>query len=281
MLYRDPAYLDRPTAVRLTPDAFDRGMEWATTPVQATSALLAPDEGGYVAFDYLVDTLQNDPNGPAIPRSVWERLLAVLRSRDVVELGVSAYEARQWEIAERAWRKADAAEDLVSLPDQRGSAQGVIVTIVDTHRPKFFLGLLARQRGDPAEAERWYRQAAAEGSLAAANNLGFLAWERGDLAEAERWYRQAANARYPTAEYNLGVLARGRGELEEAERWWRRAAAAGNHDAENNLGVLAKQRGDLEEAERWYRQAAAGNHDAENNLGTLIQRRGDTAETSG
>jgi hypothetical protein len=280
LLCPDPAYLDRPAATRLTPALFEKGMEWATTPVQATSALLTPDKDGYMAFDYLVDTLQNDPNGPAIPRSVWERLLAVLRPMDIVELGVSAYEAGQWEIAERAWRKADAAEDFVSLPDQRGSPkQGVTVTFVNTHRPKFLLGLLARQRGDLAEAERWYRQAADEGSLAAANNLGFLAWERGDLAEAERWYRQAATARYPVAEHNLGVLARGRGELEEAERWWHRAAAGSHHDAEDNLGVLLAERGDLKEAEEWWRRAAdAGNHDAEMRLGVLARERGDLKE---
>jgi hypothetical protein len=118
VLYLDPAYLDRLTAARLTPAAFDSGLEWATRPVQATSALLNPVGGGYVAFDYLLDTLQADPNGPAVPQSVWERLLAALRGKEAFELGLAAYEADQRGIAEQAWRKAEAAGLLVSMPER-------------------------------------------------------------------------------------------------------------------------------------------------------------------
>ncbi len=55
-------------------------------------------------------------------------------------------------------------------------------------------------------------------------NLGLLLEERGDLAEAERRYRQAANAGQSRAMTDLGVLLRKRGERAEAEEWYQKAA---------------------------------------------------------
>jgi hypothetical protein len=66
-----PSYLDATVAGLLRPDAFEKGLEWAATPRYGASALLIPHgDGRYLAFDYLFDSLQGDPNAPAIPDAV-------------------------------------------------------------------------------------------------------------------------------------------------------------------------------------------------------------------
>jgi TPR repeat protein len=257
-LYLDPAYLDRPIARRLDPAAFEQGLEWASELVQGTSALLTPEEIGYVVFDYLLDTVQADPDAPPVPSGVWEHLVRDLRIDDALRVGVAAYEANEHQVAEQAWHIAADAGD---------------------HDAEFNLGLLLDKLGRLEEAERYYRRAADAGDHHAEINLGVLLHQRGDLEEAERWYRRAADAGIHKAQDSLGVLLYERGEAEGAERWWRRAADAGDHDAEFNLGVLLEKLGRLEEAERYYRRAAdADHHNAEYNLGVLLHQRGDLEE---
>jgi TPR repeat protein len=66
--------------------------------------------------------------------------------------------------------------------------------------------LLLRQ-GRPADALRWWRQAAEsqhpEVSPFAAFQLGVAGHEREDHAEVERWWRYAADRGHPTAAFNL------------------------------------------------------------------------------
>jgi uncharacterized protein len=251
-------YLQAPVAGRLGPDAFHNGLAWARIPVQATSALLMPGEGGEVVFDYLLDQLQADPETPLVPPRVWESLLADLRPDDGVDVGVAAYWGGQHKFAERAWQEAADA---------------------GLHEAVYNLGVLFFGRGDLQGAERWYRRAADAGDHRAEHNLGFLLVMQGRLEEAERWYRRAADARLHRAESNLGNLLKDQGRLEEAERWYRRAADARLHKAEHNLASLVQDQGQLEEAETWFRRAAdAGLHEAEFNLGNLLNGRGQLEE---
>ena len=61
------------------------------------------------------------------------------------------------------------------------------------------LGMVAEERGQLEEAERWYRQSLAiterigdeSGQAQSLRQLGSVAERRGQLDEAERWYRQA------------------------------------------------------------------------------------------
>jgi hypothetical protein len=247
-------YLHASVAGRLGHDAFDNGLAWARTPVQATSALLMPGEGGEVVFDYLLDQLQADPDTPMVPPRVWESLLANLRPEDGVDVGVAAHWAGQHSFAERAWQQAADA---------------------GLHEAEYNLGVLFFGRGDLREAEAWYRRAANAADHRAEHNLGFVLVMQGRLEEAEAWYRRAADGGVHRAENNLGNLFRDQGRLEEAEAWYRRAADAGHYPAENNLGILLRDQGRLEEAEAWYRRAAdAGLDEAAFNLGNLFRDQG-------
>jgi Flp pilus assembly protein TadD len=249
-----PSYLaDVPDAGPLGETVIAGGFGWATDRVQATSALLTWEAGGYVVFDYLLDQIQRAPNAPPVPGVVWERLLVDPTPEDAAGVGIAAYQAGQWPIAERALRVAADAGD---------------------HRAESDLGFLLEQQGKLDEADRWYRRAADAGHHEAERNLGVLLHQRGRLVEAERWYRRAADAGDHDAEYNLGDLLHKRGELTEAEGWYRKAADAGDHDAERRLGVVLEALGRVEEAEGWYRKAAdAGDEDAADALMWLLATR--------
>jgi TPR repeat protein len=236
-LYRDQAYLDSRVAGRLDPAAFEQGLAWATDVVQGASALLTrePDADGYEVFDYLLDTVQTDPDARPVPSLIWEHLLSRLQADDALAVGLAAYQADEDGVAERAWQlAADAGH----------------------HDAQYNLGILLHQSGDLEEAEEWYRSAADAGHHDAQYSLGALLKDQGRLEEAEEWYRGAADAGHHDAEYNLGILLKDQGRLEEAEQWYRKAADAGHHDAETSLGILLRQRGHLQEAEHRQRRAA-------------------------
>jgi TPR repeat protein len=86
---------------------------------------------------------------------------------------VAAYEAKQHQVAERAWQLA---------------------TSVGDRSAEYNLGLLLEELGRQEEAERWFRRAADAGLHGAEYNLGLLLQQRGDLEEAEQWYRRAAES---------------------------------------------------------------------------------------
>jgi hypothetical protein len=78
------------------------------------------------------------------------------------------------------------------------------------------------------------------------NGLALLLQQRGELAEAERWYRRSVKAAAHSGAMNgLALLLQQRGELAEAERWYRRSAEAGDREAMSHLalGVEPPQRG--------------------------------------
>jgi hypothetical protein len=119
-LYLDPIYLDPasvngrwdfPVAGRLDPAVFQQGLAGATELVQGTSALLSPEAGGYVVFDYLLDTMQADPDASPVPARVWQHLLRDLHADDALAIGVAAYWADERQVAERAWQVAADAGD--------------------------------------------------------------------------------------------------------------------------------------------------------------------------
>jgi tetratricopeptide (TPR) repeat protein len=159
-------------AGRLDPEVFRQGLAWATELVQGTSALLTPEVGGYVVFDYLLDSVQADPATPAVPSGVWERLLSDLQVDDALAVGVAAYQAGEHRVAERAWQTAADAGD---------------------HSAETNLGIVLKDLGRLDEAEAWYQRAADAGDHGAEYNLGVLLQELGRLDEAEAWYQRAAD----------------------------------------------------------------------------------------
>jgi TPR repeat protein len=61
------------------------------------------------------------------------------------------------------------------------------------------LALQLHKRGQPEEAEAWFRQAAKAGHRHAAIRLGQLLEDQGKAEEAESWYRRAERAEFGDA----------------------------------------------------------------------------------
>jgi uncharacterized protein len=157
-----------------------------------------------------------------------------------------------------------------------------LVIVAPASAQDYRRGFEAYDRGNYAEAVRWYRLAAEQGFADAQNELGVM-YELGlgvgkSYTEAFRWYRQAAEQGLAVAQSNLGFMySNGNGVPEndtEAARWYRLAAEQGYAQAQVNLGVLYRKGNgvpaDDTEAARWYRLAAEqGNADAQLNLGFM------------
>jgi uncharacterized protein len=112
-------------------------------------------------------------------------------------------------------------------------------------KKSFGEGVSAERRGDFAEAVKYYRRAADQGSAAAQFHLG---WEyclgRGvpkDYAEAAKWFRLSADQGFDTAETALcGMYSCGEGPPQDAEaiNWLHRVAERGLDEAQCALGVM-------------------------------------------
>jgi tetratricopeptide (TPR) repeat protein len=91
----------------------------------------------------------------------------------------------------------------------------------------------AYDRGDYAEALKWYRKAADQGSASTQFNLGLMyAQGQGvpqDYAEAAKWYRRAADQCLPLAQSVLGnMYVQGQGvpqDYVQAHKWFNLAAS--------------------------------------------------------
>jgi hypothetical protein len=121
-------YLTARGGIRLRPEPWEAALDWATTPLFATSSLLIPDEvreGYYTAFDYLADTKGTDP----IPSRTWTLLIDAADGPACLNIGWTAHQRHNLEAAERAFRKALdnrvplAAGGLALLLGDRGSQE--------------------------------------------------------------------------------------------------------------------------------------------------------------
>jgi uncharacterized protein len=249
-----PSYLAATDAGLLSPNAFESGLEWASTPRYGASALLMRHgDGGYLAFDYLFDSLERDPNAAAIPDTVWQGVVEAVTADTARSVGLRADYARprQPQIAEQAYRKAVDAGD--------AGAIGPLATLIE-------------ERGDLDEAATWYRRAADAGNHDAMRRLGWLAEERGDLDEAAIWNRRTADAGDLQAMRWLGWLAEKRGNIGVAQSWYRKAADFGDLDAMRWLAWLAELEDDPVGAADWYLKAAdSGDLWATERLGRLAE----------
>lgn len=142
-------------------------------------------------------------------------------------------------------------------------------------------GEVALRRGDYAEAMRWYRQAADQGSAYAQHTMGmFYRFGDGvaqDDAETMRWYRKAADQGFAEAQDSIGNLySNGHGvtkDRAEAMRWYIKAADQGDAERQRMVGVRYAAEQNYAEAMRWYRKAAdQGNYRAQLSIGALYER---------
>ena len=284
-------YLDSRTRRHPSSASFDDALSWAIVPVNGASACLTSiGEDFYQPFDYLVDHAQHKGNLNDIPSAMWSALVGQAEPIDLTAIGVTAYNVKDIDTSEKAFRKAAVAgftaamNNLGLLLAESGRVEEAqhwyrLAAQAGHIRAMHNLGLLEKDRGQTDEAERWYRQAAQAGYAAAMNNLGLLLAETGRTEEAEHWYRVAVGAGDVTAANNLGSLLHRTSRIEEAETFWIRAAGAGQAAAMYNLGLLAKTRGQLDEAKHWYEEAAdAGHAGAMNNLALLLTEIGRTEQ---
>ncbi|MEX2648354.1 MAG: tetratricopeptide repeat protein [Alphaproteobacteria bacterium] len=94
---------------------------------------------------------------------------------------------------------------------------------------------------------------------------GMTAFDRGDYAEAVKWYRKAADQGLAEAQFTLGVMYHdGLGESQddaEALKWFRKGADQGDAPAQINLGLKYHEgRGvpqDYVQAHMWFNLAAS------------------------
>ena len=127
---------------------------------------------------------------------------------------------------------------------------------------------------DRAESEKYFKLAADQEDSDACLCYGGILFERGEYAEAERYFLTAAMKGDVKAEYNIGLLYLGDylGEPDrgKALEWFESAADKGFVPAESMAGSLYMESGDPDKAERYLRRAAEqGEPTAQYNLGVL------------
>lgn len=110
-------HLDLRGGGSLRPEPWEEALSWATAPLHATSSLLLPrDEGAYLAFDYLHQTLDEQVPPPRIPDAVWEILIDHADPVRALDIGATAYQRGDLRHAMAAFDKAGA--DPGQLPRQ-------------------------------------------------------------------------------------------------------------------------------------------------------------------
>ncbi|WP_129841315.1 CHAT domain-containing protein [Streptomyces sp. RFCAC02] len=126
---------------------------------------------------------------------------------------------------------------------------------------------------EPAEAVPYYSRAADAGHVAAMNNLGLVLKETGAHAAAERWLLRAARTGDLDAAHNLARLLQRTGRADEALDWYLAAAAGGLVDDMLNAGMLLTARGRHDEAREWFRRAGEAGHPLGEGLARAIGER--------
>ncbi|MGW3994132.1 hypothetical protein ACWEF6_11655 [Amycolatopsis sp. NPDC004772] len=111
--YLSPPWCDRPD---LPP--VHEGLDWAARPVLGASSCLQPrTDGAFLVSDYLVDQAQegDSPLGDSpIPDRTWETLFSLSTDRNIAELGAGAYRAGRFDVAEKSFRRAFQAGDILA-----------------------------------------------------------------------------------------------------------------------------------------------------------------------
>jgi hypothetical protein len=135
---------------------------------------------------------------------------------------------------------------------------------------------------DFAEASKWYRAAAVQGSAEAQFMLGLCYCTgqgvRQDTDQAVKWWRDAAEQGEAAAQFQLGLCyCNGQGvpqDYAQAVKWYREAAEQGETIAQAKLGdayyIGLGVAANYAEALKWYREAADHGHaSAQRHLGIM------------
>jgi tetratricopeptide (TPR) repeat protein len=274
------------------PDAFLRGLRWATRSPYAKVALLervtAEPGDTYALYDYIVEYANRQ--GWPINRSIWDKVVEEYSATEpeLLTVGTVAYHAGDKARSERAASRADAigsavgAYNLGVLLEERGDTDGALAAWRRADKrgsgqAAFNLAAHFAEHGDITRADAAYRRAIGRGHTGALVNLGVLLERRGDRAGSEACYRAGHELGEPVGSLNLGILLQGMDDVEGAEAAYRRADELGSAEGAFNLGEVLRARGDLAGAEAAYLRAAdRGFGSAACSLGVVRAECGDT-----
>ncbi|MFI0911262.1 tetratricopeptide repeat protein [Streptomyces abikoensis] len=159
----------------IAPEPLDTALTWATTPPDAVTRLLIPEENGLRPFDYLLDAhlRERKPSPELIPERIWESVLSSGTERHQrFSIAIAAHANSRMDIGRRALRPLADAQD----------SEGMRA-----------LGVLC-ESDDRDEAARWLQLAAEAGDVLSLRLMGNLHLRRQDHDSANEWYRRAAEA---------------------------------------------------------------------------------------
>jgi hypothetical protein len=172
-------YLRRRGGERLRPESPEAAVAWATTPMYATSSLLIPGEGGFLAFDYLIDAIDQD----RVPAEAMDELIAFATSGEALDIGQLAWGWSLISQADTAFRRAEAG-GLFEATRRR-------------------CGLISQDRGGEAaallfaqEAAEWTTAVVGPDHPQALEASSLVAWQtglNGDAAAALRLFERLAS----------------------------------------------------------------------------------------
>jgi len=124
-----------------------------------------------------------------------------------------------------------------------------VLSVLQSGPPSSFAQVSERKKS-PAkgytEAQKWFRQAAAQGHKNAQYMLGLIFYNgRGvkkDYREARAWFERAAKQNHSGAQYMLGIIYYdGKGVPKDngrASKWFTKTAKKGDKDAQYMLGLI-------------------------------------------
>jgi tetratricopeptide (TPR) repeat protein len=288
-----------PESVRYNPGipAFAEALKWACTPVYGFSSLLVAErDNRYRPCRQLAYWLADQPDRPKVSDAIWKAVLELASGRECRGVGLEAYEAKRYDVAERAMRRAisesDADDSWVAVTsNDLGAVLAAVGRYVEAEQafgraaqggrlPEAMVNLakILAERDDVAGAEGWLRKAAGLGYTGAMSELVGLLAARGDR-EAMTWCEIALRAGDAMPTFRLAHFYVEEGDLANAEVLLRQAAHLNDPVAWFNLGQVLNQRQELGQAREFYRMAAdAGHGPSFTALGTLAEDAGDLEE---
>ncbi|MBN6040349.1 hypothetical protein [Amycolatopsis sp. 195334CR] len=96
-------YLHSRGGHQLRPESVAEAIDWATTPLHATSSLLIPsDKDTFIAFDYLIDAIERE----VIPAGSFHAFIEVASPQELKDIGQAAWDWGRLEQADLAFARA-------------------------------------------------------------------------------------------------------------------------------------------------------------------------------
>lgn len=276
----------------LSPERITQGLEWATTRLNQSVALLERRNTDryqvldfiYELFDHDLDDLGADSDPDLQVRdTVWRCALSAATSEELNDIGARAFFTHgQPDVAVEAWQRSlhpSAQYHLTMLLGLPVSPDKIRLSAAHASKPEdhAHLAMTLNHIGDTDAAELSARAAAAGGDTSALFNLAAKRQNENDFNAAEQLYLEADAAGMPLVGFNLGLLYVAKNDLTQAEFWFRRSAERNLFPgAMYRLATLLELRGDTREADQWYQRGAeSGWSDAMTEYAKALHRRGD------